>query len=60
MGWRVEWFKGGRTPLVFGEMRNSKPQGTGWISIIGGRRQAIIPNRDQKQNDSEYSGSKKR
>lgn len=34
---------------MFGEIRKSKPQGTGWISIIGSRRQAVIPDRDQKQ-----------
>lgn len=34
---------------MFGEIRKSKPQGTGWISTIGSRRQAIIPDRDQKQ-----------
>lgn len=28
--------------------------------MVGSRRQAIIPDRDQKQNDPEYSGSKER
>lgn len=43
-----------------GEIRNSKLQGMGWVSTAGDRRQTVIPDGDQKQNDPKIQVVKKK
>lgn len=45
---------------MIGEIRNNELEGTGWISSVGGRRQAVIPGRNHKQDDPVCSGIKER